>query len=170
MFVPSGVCVTCVRAPGLVPGAVGHPAPCHCASRVVLAGPAVPLSRLTVVRPCACCDEQVSAPVTTSSFTKTFVTYLVSCSLTSNPPRRRFSEFVWLRTLLISRYPGMYIPPLPEKRVMNLGDEFITVGVAAPPVSASLRWLVADPTCACVCWPLPEPDEWLERVLQGGDA
>ena len=46
-----------------------------------------------------------------------FVSYLVK---TTPAPfayevRRRFSDFVWLRNILVQRYPGMMIPSLPEK-------------------------------------------------------
>eukprot|EP01017_Pseudomicrothorax_dubius_P006391 TRINITY_DN11810_c0_g2_i4.p1 TRINITY_DN11810_c0_g2~~TRINITY_DN11810_c0_g2_i4.p1 ORF type:complete len:118 (+),score=14.98 TRINITY_DN11810_c0_g2_i4:131-484(+) len=39
---------------------------------------------------------------------------------------RRYSEFSQLRALLISRWPGCYIPPLPPKQVINnLEDKFV---------------------------------------------
>lgn len=32
---------------------------------------------------------------------------------------RRYSDFVWLRTVLVKSFPGVFIPPLPEKKVLG---------------------------------------------------
>eukprot|EP00494_Astrolonche_serrata_P033169 UN33438 len=39
---------------------------------------------------------------------------------------RRYSDFVWLRDMLCSQYPGMFVPPLPPKAMFgNFADEFV---------------------------------------------
>ena len=35
---------------------------------------------------------------------------------------RRYSEFLLFRDILFSRYPGVYIPPVPQKQVQNNKD------------------------------------------------
>jgi sorting nexin-1/2 len=36
---------------------------------------------------------------------------------------RRFNEFIILRDMLYSRYPGIYIPPIPNKKMKGKLDE-----------------------------------------------
>jgi hypothetical protein len=39
---------------------------------------------------------------------------------------RRFNEFILLREMLYSRYPGIYIPPIPNKKMKGkLDDELV---------------------------------------------
>ena len=35
---------------------------------------------------------------------------------------RRYSDFLWLRTVLVKSFPGIFIPPLPEKKVLGNKD------------------------------------------------
>lgn len=35
---------------------------------------------------------------------------------------RRYSDFLWLRTVLVKSFPGVFIPPLPEKKVLGNKD------------------------------------------------
>lgn len=40
--------------------------------------------------------------------------------------RRRYSDFEYLRQVLLSRYStGIFIPPLPEKKILNKSDDFL---------------------------------------------
>jgi len=39
---------------------------------------------------------------------------------------RRYSDFVWLRTVLVKSFPGVFIPPLPEKKLVgNKEQQFV---------------------------------------------
>lgn len=60
---------------------------------------------------------KVTDPVLDSS--KSFVTYLVTGSdnLGSFEIRRRYNDFFYFRESLKKRWPGLYIPPIPEKKV-----------------------------------------------------
>lgn len=51
--------------------------------------------------------------------TKNFVTYLISGqdSLGTFEIRRRFNDFFYFRESLKKRWPGLYIPPIPEKKI-----------------------------------------------------
>ncbi|KAI7738536.1 hypothetical protein M8C21_031621, partial [Ambrosia artemisiifolia] len=35
---------------------------------------------------------------------------------------RRYTDFVWLRDRLFEKYKGFFIPPLPEKSTVEIGD------------------------------------------------
>jgi hypothetical protein len=50
---------------------------------------------------------------------KGFYTYLVSGSdhLGSFEIRRRYNDFFYLRESLVRKWPGLYIPPIPEKKI-----------------------------------------------------
>lgn len=49
---------------------------------------------------------------------KGFYTYLISGSdnLGSYDIRRRYNDFFYFRESLAKRWPGIYIPPIPEKK------------------------------------------------------
>lgn len=51
--------------------------------------------------------------------TKGFYTYLVSGSdpLGTFEIRRRYNDFYYLREALVKKWPGIYIPPVPEKKI-----------------------------------------------------
>mmetsp|Transcript_55312 Transcript_55312/g.76071 ORF Transcript_55312/g.76071 Transcript_55312/m.76071 type:complete len:101 (+) Transcript_55312:344-646(+) len=40
--------------------------------------------------------------------------------------QRRYSEFAKFREILVRNFIGLYIPPIPEKQVMNKNDEALT--------------------------------------------
>ena len=56
-------------------------------------------------------------------FSKTYVTYLVNTSPASYIVRRRYTDFVWLRTTLLNHFPTSVIPPIPKKTRL-VGDNF----------------------------------------------
>ncbi len=41
------------------------------------------------------------------------------------PVRRRYSDFDWLVAIISQRYRGVWLPPLPEKNVINTAEAFI---------------------------------------------
>ena len=55
-------------------------------------------------------------------FSKSYVTFLVSTNPLKLQVRRKYSDFEWLRSLLISLYPTSVIPFLPKKS--SFGDRF----------------------------------------------
>ena len=54
-------------------------------------------------------------------FSKTYVTYLITTMPAVYKVRRRYTDFVWLRTTLLSHFPSNVIPPIPKKN--RLGGE-----------------------------------------------
>ena len=40
--------------------------------------------------------------------------------------KRKYTDFVWLRTLLIKMYPGIPIPPLPGKTMKSLDEKLVS--------------------------------------------
>eukprot|EP00515_Schizochytrium_aggregatum_P007745 CAMPEP_0202074350 /NCGR_PEP_ID=MMETSP0964-20121228/3564_1 /ASSEMBLY_ACC=CAM_ASM_000500 /TAXON_ID=4773 /ORGANISM="Schizochytrium aggregatum, Strain ATCC28209" /LENGTH=584 /DNA_ID=CAMNT_0048641495 /DNA_START=15 /DNA_END=1766 /DNA_ORIENTATION=+ len=50
------------------------------------------------------------------------IMFKVTCEALNGNTRRRYSDFEWLREVLLKRYVGMIIPELPEKRVMVTDD------------------------------------------------
>ena len=56
-------------------------------------------------------------------FNKSYITYLVSTSPVSYKVRRRYSDFVWLRTTLQNHFPSNVIPPIPKKNTIGV-DKF----------------------------------------------
>ena len=59
------------------------------------------------------------------------------------PIRRRYSDFFWLFNIIASRYRGTWLPPLPEKNVMNTGEAFIKNRMAR--LDRFLNRLVGNP-------------------------
>lgn len=57
----------------------------------------------------------MSEPQTTGAYMSKFVTYRVQTQPFGYVVRRRYSDFTWLRKVLIQRYTGMLIPSLPPK-------------------------------------------------------
>lgn len=55
---------------------------------------------------------------------KNFVTYLIigNDELGTFEIRRRFNDFFYLRECLRKRWPGLYIPPIPEKKINFVDD------------------------------------------------
>lgn len=73
-------------------------------------------------------DLTVDDPQTSGFGPTRHTTYRISCVArgTNASCRHRFSEFIKLREEVIEATPGVVVPPLPEKKVMNrFGDEFI---------------------------------------------
>jgi PX domain len=55
-----------------------------------------------------------------------YTTYQVTSTICAEGVRRRYSDFDWLRDLLVARYHGICVPLMPEKRVVgNQGKAFI---------------------------------------------
>jgi hypothetical protein len=56
---------------------------------------------------------------------KGFFTYLVSANDSNGPMevRRRFNDFYYLRESLRKKWPGFYVPPVPEKIITGNKDE-----------------------------------------------
>lgn len=68
----------------------------------------------------------VSEPITVSGTFTSHVTYLVSSTLCAEGVRRRYSDFDWLREVLVARYHGIAVPLMPEKRLVgNQGKAFV---------------------------------------------
>ena len=65
--------------------------------------------------------------VKTSFYQQNYTNYEVNTDITLWKVNRRYSDFIWLRENLIKLYPGIYCPPLPEKKAgpSRLGDKFI---------------------------------------------
>lgn len=67
------------------------------------------------------CDPQTVAGTFTS-----YTTYLVVSTLCAEGVRRRYSDFEWVRDVLVARYHGTAVPLMPEKRMVgNQGKVFI---------------------------------------------
>ena len=62
-----------------------------------------------------------------NAFLGSYTTYLLqSQPLCPEGVRRRYSDWDWLRELLVARYHGIAVPLLPEKRVVgNQNKNFI---------------------------------------------
>lgn len=69
---------------------------------------------------------QVCEPQTVSSTFSSYTTYLIKSSINDEGVRRRYSDFDWLRDVLVARYHGLGVPLMPEKRLVgNQGSAFI---------------------------------------------
>ena len=67
------------------------------------------------------CDPQTVSGTFTS-----YTTYLITSSVCAEGVRRRYSDFEWVRDVLVARYHGTAVPLMPEKRVVgNQGKAFI---------------------------------------------
>ena len=56
-------------------------------------------------------------PVETGFLTSNYVNYEVETALLEWIVRRRYSDFEWLRTVLVKYNPGQVVPPLPNKKI-----------------------------------------------------
>ena len=65
--------------------------------------------------------------VQTSFYQQNYTSYDVATDLTLWKVSRRYSDFIWLRETLMKLYPGIYCPPLPEKKPgpARLEEKFI---------------------------------------------
>lgn len=69
---------------------------------------------------------QVADPQTVTGTFSSFTSYLISSTICSEGVRRRYSDFDWLREVLVARYHGIAVPLMPEKRLVgNQGKAFI---------------------------------------------
>lgn len=63
---------------------------------------------------------------TTKDGIKKFTLYKVECSLIKDPVFKRYSDFDALRTKLCEKWPGIYVPNIPPKKMVgNLESSFI---------------------------------------------
>jgi hypothetical protein len=62
-------------------------------------------------------NVKVSDPEADSS--KGFYTYLISGSddVGNFEIRRRYNDFFYYREALVKKWPGIYVPPIPEKKI-----------------------------------------------------
>lgn len=60
---------------------------------------------------------KVSEPVTVVNTFQNHTTYLVRSTFCIEGVRRRYSDFDWLRDILVARYHGIAVPLLPEKKI-----------------------------------------------------
>ena len=58
-----------------------------------------------------------------SFFSKAYQTYVISLPKLNLKVNRRYSDFEWLRQILVTRYPSCVIPPIPKKNKLG-GDRF----------------------------------------------
>jgi hypothetical protein len=58
-------------------------------------------------------------PLTVSSTFSSYTTYQVTSTIFPEGVRRRYSDFDWLRDVLVSRYHGVAVPLMPEKRLVG---------------------------------------------------
>lgn len=56
-------------------------------------------------------------PVETGFLSSNYINYEVSTSELEWLVRRRYSDFEWLRTVLLKYHPGHVVPPLPNKKI-----------------------------------------------------
>lgn len=86
---------------------------------------------------------QVRDPETSGGFRK-YTTYRITTSPWGTIVRRRFSDFLWLRTTLSARYVGILLPILPEKKAFgNSGEEFVQSRMRA--LSTFMTRLIENP-------------------------
>jgi hypothetical protein len=57
-------------------------------------------------------------------FRKAYMTYIISTSPLNLKVRRRYSDFEWLRQILLNFYSSSVIPPIPKKNKLIGGDRF----------------------------------------------
>lgn len=76
----------------------------------------------------------ITDPVENKDGMNRYITYKVNTETTleefefkSFSVLKRYSDFAWLREALLHQLPGVIVPPLPPKVVMNLAPEFIEV-------------------------------------------
>lgn len=56
-----------------------------------------------------------SLPPSNNHNNKQYTSYSVTTTPQDWEVRRRYSEFGWLRSMLLQRYPGMFVPTIPSK-------------------------------------------------------
>ena len=65
--------------------------------------------------------------IKTSFYQQNYTCYEINTQPTLWKVLRRYSDFIWLRETIIKLYPGIYCPPIPEKKAgpARLEDKFI---------------------------------------------
>lgn len=90
------------------------------ATRSAMRGVAVGRQALPLVGPQVTCGEVfVEQPETAGSAVSRYTTYLVRGELRGGPvfrTRRRYSDFEWLRKVLVAHFPGIVVPQIPKKQ------------------------------------------------------
>lgn len=67
----------------------------------------------------------VGEPEARGSYLKKHTTFVVTLESQQSRMRRRFSDFVWLHSVLRARYAGMLVPSLPDKTTVLKTDAYI---------------------------------------------
>lgn len=58
-------------------------------------------------------------PRTEGGTLTSFTSYFITSTLNPEGVRRRFSDFDWLRDILVARFHGIAVPLMPEKRMVG---------------------------------------------------
>lgn len=66
-----------------------------------------------------CTWLQISDPRTEGGTLTSYTSYHISSTLAPDGVRRRYSDFDWLRDILVARYHGVAVPLMPEKRLVG---------------------------------------------------
>ena len=70
--------------------------------------------------------SQISDPRTEGGTLTSYTSYHISSTPNPDGVRRRYSDFDWLRDILVARYHGIAVPLMPEKRLVgNQSKSFI---------------------------------------------
>ena len=73
----------------------------------------------------------VSDPLMRGVGTSAYITYRVSVKTHALETRRRYGDFEWLHQQLTASFPGVLIPPLPDKALTgNFAAEFIQARIS----------------------------------------
>jgi len=83
----------------------------------------------------------VSQPQLTGTFVNRHMTYLVETQPSGWAVRRRFSDFYWLRTMLLERYPGLLVPSLPAKDLVGKAAGKTAAGFQSEFIRTRMRLL-----------------------------
>ncbi|OQR84880.1 sorting nexin [Achlya hypogyna] len=110
---------------------------------------------------------EVGEPVKQGEGMQAYISYKISTSTDRRQFQkstfsvvRRFSDFVWLHTSLCSLFPGVVVPPLPEK---------LLVGRFSPEFIESRRRALHLFLCRCAVHPEIQHSEYLTVFLEGSD-
>lgn len=84
-------------------------------------------------------------------FSKSYITYLITTANFSYEVRRRYSDFDWLRSTLISYFPSSWIPPIPLKNFSErFESEFIDKRMRY--LQQFIDSVMANPTFCASCY------------------
>lgn len=97
------------------------------------------LSQFINIKPCkkieksVINDKEIKIDITnpkevkTSFYQQNYTNYEIYTDVTLWKVNRRYSDFIWLRENLMKLYPGIYCPPIPDKKAgpARLEDKFI---------------------------------------------